>query len=337
MKFQIKKYILSFFVVAAFVVYTFFERTVYQPGRPSGDQPLDNVKPVNSEAAPTAPATEPAAAEPPPALTKPLSSSGQVYKDGVYTGTVADAYYGKVQVRITVLLGKIIEAAAIAYPQENQTSVLISNQAIPALKAETIKAQSAQIDTVSGATYTSYAYATSLDAALAKAQIAMAVQTPANSTAGGSARPALTLPPANPVPQPPASIPPASTQPAPATGAAYKDGQYTGDLADAYYGSVQVQITIQGGKLADVRFLSYPQDRQTSLIINSQATPILRSEALAAQSANVDIVSGATHTSNGFIESLSSALNQAATGPQSGTPAQIQTQPPRYRREYQDD
>jgi uncharacterized protein with FMN-binding domain len=91
----------------------------------------------------------------------------------------------------------------------------------------------------------------------------------------------------------------------------YKDGVYTGDIADAYYGNVQVQATIQNGKITDVQFLDYPQDRRTSIEINSQAMPYLKEEAIQAQSAQVDTVSGATQTSWAFRESLTSALDQA--------------------------
>lgn len=91
----------------------------------------------------------------------------------------------------------------------------------------------------------------------------------------------------------------------------YKDGQYTGNVADAYYGNIQVQATIQGGKISDVVFLDYPQDRRNSVRINTEAMPLLKSEAIQAQSAQVDIVSGATATSDAFRQSLASALAQA--------------------------
>ena len=91
----------------------------------------------------------------------------------------------------------------------------------------------------------------------------------------------------------------------------YKDGKYTGDVTDAYYGNVQVQATIQGGKITDVVFLDYPHDRRTSQMINSQAMPYLKQEAIQAQSSQVDIVSGATLTSQAFIPSLESALVKA--------------------------
>jgi uncharacterized protein with FMN-binding domain len=91
----------------------------------------------------------------------------------------------------------------------------------------------------------------------------------------------------------------------------YVDGSYTGIQADAYYGIVQVQAVISGGKLTAVNFLSYPNDRRTSQEINSQAMPMLQQEAIAAQSANVSGVSGASDTSMAFIQSLDSALAKA--------------------------
>lgn len=95
------------------------------------------------------------------------------------------------------------------------------------------------------------------------------------------------------------------------TSGQYKDGQYTGDLADAYYGNVQVKAIIQNGKIADVQFLDYPSDRRTSVRINTEAMPYLKTEAIQAQNAQVDVVSGATQTSRAFIESLQSALQKA--------------------------
>jgi uncharacterized protein with FMN-binding domain len=100
------------------------------------------------------------------------------------------------------------------------------------------------------------------------------------------------------------------TQPSVSSGL-YKNGIYTGTIADAYYGYVQVKTTITGGKIADVQFLDYPHDRNTSRFINSQAMPMLKSEAIKAQSAKVNIISGATDTSKAFRESLTSALSQA--------------------------
>ena len=80
---------------------------------------------------------------------------------------------------------------------------------------------------------------------------------------------------------------------------------------NVYYGYVQVQAVIKGGQIARVNFLQYPNDRNTSRMINSQAMPMLSQEAIQAQSADVSGVSGASATSQGFIQSLGDALAQA--------------------------
>jgi uncharacterized protein with FMN-binding domain len=98
----------------------------------------------------------------------------------------------------------------------------------------------------------------------------------------------------------------------PTTTGAYKNGSYTGAEADAQWGLVQVKITIQNGKLTNVQFLEYPNHRDRSVEINNYAMPQLTSEAISAQSAQVDIVSGATDTSEAFIQSLGDALSQAS-------------------------
>lgn len=91
----------------------------------------------------------------------------------------------------------------------------------------------------------------------------------------------------------------------------YKDGTYTGSVADAQWGNVQVQVVIQSGKMTNVTFLQYPNERERSIMINSQADPELISEAISAQNATVDVVTGATDSSEAFMQSLASALSQA--------------------------
>ena len=91
----------------------------------------------------------------------------------------------------------------------------------------------------------------------------------------------------------------------------YKDGTYIGSTEDVFYGDIQVRATIQRGRIVDIEFLNYPADRATSVQINEAMMPILRQEAITAQSADVDIVSGATDSSKGFRRSLANALAQA--------------------------
>lgn len=107
---------------------------------------------------------------------------------------------------------------------------------------------------------------------------------------------------------------PASTVPIP-TGATttgvYKDGSYTGTAIDVGYGTVKVQAIISGGNLSDIKFLKMPSGGHSSEI-TAMAQPDLLNEALSAQSSKVDIVSGATSTSEGFQQSLAAALSQAS-------------------------
>lgn len=96
-----------------------------------------------------------------------------------------------------------------------------------------------------------------------------------------------------------------------AQSAHYKDGEFTGDPAEILWGNVQVKAVIQDGKITDVQFLQVPFDRARSVEISDLAKPLLKNEAIKAQSAQVDLVSSATMTSLGFRQSLASALAKA--------------------------
>jgi uncharacterized protein with FMN-binding domain len=85
----------------------------------------------------------------------------------------------------------------------------------------------------------------------------------------------------------------------------------TGDTVGTRWGPVQVRVTIKDGRLTDVTAVDYPQDNPRDQEINGYALPQLRREALAAQSAEIDMVSGATYTSTGYQQSLQSALDSA--------------------------
>ncbi len=91
----------------------------------------------------------------------------------------------------------------------------------------------------------------------------------------------------------------------------YRDGAFQGDIVDAYFGPLQVQANISGGRIVSVDVLQYPADRRASKRINSEALPELQSEVIAAQSTDVDVISGATLTSEAYMRSLDSALGQA--------------------------
>ncbi|WP_461240578.1 FMN-binding protein [Paucilactobacillus sp. N302-9] len=91
----------------------------------------------------------------------------------------------------------------------------------------------------------------------------------------------------------------------------YKDGTYTGKATTTKWGDVQVQTTIKNGKITAVNVLEYPNDNGHDKEINSQALPVYKAEAIKAQSAKIDSVSGASETYKGFTGSLQDALTQA--------------------------
>jgi uncharacterized protein with FMN-binding domain len=96
-----------------------------------------------------------------------------------------------------------------------------------------------------------------------------------------------------------------------ATPSGLKDGTYAGQNSNNRWGTVQVQITVSGGAITDVTALRVPGGNGQSQQINDYAAPILRSEALQAQSSKIDTVSGATYTSNSYMKSLQSAIDVA--------------------------
>jgi len=88
-------------------------------------------------------------------------------------------------------------------------------------------------------------------------------------------------------------------------------GTVTGDTAQTRWGPVQVQITVAAGKITAVDAVQYPNGNGRDQEINSYALPVLAQEAVAAQGADIDLVSGATVTSDGYVQSLQSALDKA--------------------------
>jgi uncharacterized protein with FMN-binding domain len=95
----------------------------------------------------------------------------------------------------------------------------------------------------------------------------------------------------------------------------YQDGEYVGDsIRSSHWGNVQVKAIIENGQIKDIQILDYPHSRSFSNRISRVALPYLIQEAIQAQSAVVDIISGATPTSEAFMQSLQSALDDASNG-----------------------
>jgi uncharacterized protein with FMN-binding domain len=86
---------------------------------------------------------------------------------------------------------------------------------------------------------------------------------------------------------------------------------YTGDAVNTRWGVVQVEITVQDGKITKSEAVQYPTENHKDQEINAYAVPQLNSEVVDKQSGSIDAVSGATVTSGGYIQSLQSAIDQA--------------------------
>jgi uncharacterized protein with FMN-binding domain len=192
------------------------------------------------------------------------------------TGTATQTEYGVVQVRLTVANGKITKAEAVQAPHGG-TSDQKTALSVPKLNQEVVATQSADITSVTGATYTSGGYKKSLQSAIDKMKAASAAAPSKSAAAAAPAAQAKTV---------------------------------TGNVATTQYGPVQVRITVAGGKITKAEAVQAPSggtsDQKTALAI-----PKLNQEAVAAGNANIDSVSSATYTSGGYKQSLQSALDKA--------------------------
>ncbi|MFF5188361.1 FMN-binding protein [Streptomyces sp. NPDC000345] len=193
------------------------------------------------------------------ATTPSTSSSGTTF-----TGTTVTTEKGDVQVRITFDGDEITAVRMLRQPNHPQTTA-----AVPKLIAETLEAQSADIDTVSGATLTSDGYKESLQAAIDKRAAAASASPSASASAPAGASRTV-----------------------------------AGSTVTTEKGDVQVQVTFDGDEITAVRMLRQPNHPQTTA-----AVPKLIAETLEAQSADIDTVSGATLTSDGYKESLQAAID----------------------------
>jgi len=106
----------------------------------------------------------------------------------------------------------------------------------------------------------------------------------------------------------------ASATPTAAASGSGGDGTYTGDAVETRWGTVQVEITVENGKITSADAVQFPSENPKDQQINAYAVPVLNAEVVQAQSASIDAVSGATVTSNGYVESLQSAIDAAHLG-----------------------
>lgn len=112
----------------------------------------------------------------------------------------------------------------------------------------------------------------------------------------------------------PFATPPPTATPTPSATPSATTATVTGADVMTPYGDVQVKVVVTGGRLTDVQAVQLPSDRARSAMISQYAGPQLRQEAIQARSANIDVVSGATYTSEAYIRSLGDALHRAHLG-----------------------
>lgn len=207
-------------------------------------------------------------------------SEKNVYKDGVYIGT-GTGFGGELKVQVTIKDGKITDIKLLS---SNDDAHYISKA--QALLKNIISGQTTNVDTVSGATYSSVGLINAVRDAL--------------SQAGGTEEKIETKTPKKSSPVSEAVNLSSIDEPS-----SYKDGVYTGS-AQGYGGITTVEVTISNGQIVDIKILSHHDD---SPYINNASSLI--DAIINAQSTNVDAVSGATYSSSGIINAVRDALSKA--------------------------
>ncbi len=178
------------------------------------------------------------------------SATDASLRDGVFTGR-AQGFSGELVVAVTVSAGEITAVEVVSH----EDTPFIADPALETLTAAVVENQSAQVDVVTGATYTSNGFMAAVEQALSKASGDLA------------------------------------------------DGVYVGS-ADGFNGEITVSVTIEGGTITAVEVT----DHDDTPFIADPAIETLTQAIVDSQSADVDVVSGATYTSNGVMNAVKDAL-----------------------------
>ena len=209
------------------------------------------------------------------------------YQDGTYTGS-AQGFGGYITVSVTISEGKITDISIVSAAGETASYLASARNVISAI----LSAQSPNVDTVSGATYSSTGIINAVKSALSQA-------------AKG------TEPSESPSPSPS----PAPTVPEDAPNYGYLDGTYTG-TGEGYGGEITVSVTVSGGQITAIEIVSAPDETPAYL---NQATGVIE-KILAQQVPGVDAVAGATFSSEGIMEAVENALSGAIAPSPSPSP-----------------
>lgn len=155
-----------------------------------------------------------------------------------------------------------------------------------------------------------FSYRTSLEAVTPTTELATGTATTSDAASGASPASGTGATPAAGASDP-STAAAASPGSSASASSGLADGTYLGAAVNTRYGPVQVQLTVSDGKVTDVQVPEYPSSNGRDRQINESAIPRLVSETTQAQSAQIDMVSGATYTSQGYLTSLQSAIDQA--------------------------
>ncbi len=250
------------------------------------------------------------------------SSTNRTYRDGTYEGSGTGFHGGITTVSVTVKNDKITDISTVSY-QDNDP---FYNKAYPTVTSEIISNQSPEVDTVSGATFSSNGIMNAVADALSKAKVS-SVESAVSSAMSSSESEApdtqenqnteqgITSSAASSASQASSasskasasSKSPASSASSSASNGQYKDGTYSG-TGNGFRGATTVSVAVSGGKITDISVESYQDDDRFFNRAYSQVTQ----EILSSQSAEVDAVSGATFSSNGIMSAVADALKNAA-------------------------
>lgn len=211
-------------------------------------------------------------------LPEETSGEGFDLEDGTYTGS-GTGYGGTVTVEVTIKDKKIESIRILSAPGEGESFLSRAKGVIDAM----IKKQSTDVDTVSGATYSSRGIIEAVKNALTGEKSTSAVAAPASAQKGS-----------------PGSVGTVKEN------QTYKDGTYTGS-AQGFGGTIKVEVTIKNGKIKSIKVLSASGETKSYF---DKAKKLLNT-MVKKQSTNVDAVSGATYSSNGIIKAVRNALAKA--------------------------
>ncbi len=225
-------------------------------------------------------------------------SAAGAYIDGTYTGS-GSGYHGTTQVQVTVSSGYITDITVLSTGDDTEFFTRAKNTVI----SEIISSQSVAVDTVSGATFSSNGIIAAVTDALSSAlsTTGTTVSATESATATESANTSATGEQSTANSSESESVYVSSTT---AGSIDLADGTYTG-TGTGYRGETKVSVTVKSGTITSITVTSYRDDEQ----FFSRAESMIIQEILAGQTPDVDVVSGATYSSNGIMEAVADALN----------------------------